>query len=227
MKHILIPTRGPADWQRLLASPTRHWRTGYSAKALAYCWEAASGFPPEVTRALDAAESPSLHGLELLLAIPEFEVSLPGGRAPSCTDLFVLARGPEGLVAIAVEGKVNEEFGPHVSHWLKGASQGKKTRLAAIAEALGLKGFSLDVVRYQLLHRAASVIFAAQRFGASNAVLLVHSFSPSAAWFEDFAVFAELLAARVTKNTVNRTEARTPIPLHLGWVTGARRFLDA
>jgi hypothetical protein len=129
-------------------------------------------------------------------------------------------------VAIAVEGKVNEEFGPHVSDWLMGASQGKKTRLAAIAEILGLQGFSLDVIRYQLLHRAASAILAARRFGASNAVLLVHSFSPSAAWFDDFVVFAELMAARPAKNTVSRSEARIPIPLHLGWVTGAPRFLE-
>jgi hypothetical protein len=32
---ILIPSRGAEDWQRLLAEPEKHWRSGYSAKALA------------------------------------------------------------------------------------------------------------------------------------------------------------------------------------------------
>jgi hypothetical protein len=41
---------------------------------------------------------PALTDLELLLAIPEFKVSLPGGRAASQNDFFVLARSPDGLV---------------------------------------------------------------------------------------------------------------------------------
>jgi hypothetical protein len=35
-----------------------------------------------------------------------------------------------------------------------------------------------DAIRYQLLHRAASVVIEAERFNASYAVLPVHSFSP-------------------------------------------------
>jgi hypothetical protein len=34
-RHISIPTQAPDDWQKLLAAPEKHWRIGYSAKALA------------------------------------------------------------------------------------------------------------------------------------------------------------------------------------------------
>ena len=43
MSKILAFTSGPDDWQALLADPVKHWRPGYSARTLAYCWEAAGG----------------------------------------------------------------------------------------------------------------------------------------------------------------------------------------
>ena len=55
MPRILSFTSGPAAWQALLADPNKHWRTGYSARTLAHCWEAADGFPPEVSVALKNA----------------------------------------------------------------------------------------------------------------------------------------------------------------------------
>jgi hypothetical protein len=90
---ILTFTSGPADWQKLLADPVKQWRTGYSARTLAYCWEAADGFPPEVAKALQQTDEASLGKLTPVLAIPEFKVPLPGGVRPSQNDLFVLARG--------------------------------------------------------------------------------------------------------------------------------------
>ena len=50
---ILIPTTSPDDWRRLLADPNSHWRTGYSAKTLAYCWEAEPGFPRFLSRVFE------------------------------------------------------------------------------------------------------------------------------------------------------------------------------
>ena len=77
---ILTRTQSPQDWQKHLADPVKHWRNGYSAMNLAYCWEQAQGFPPKVQETL--ATIPSLKSLELLLAIPEYKVDLPGGRLP-------------------------------------------------------------------------------------------------------------------------------------------------
>ena len=94
MARILTFTSGPEDWQALLADPTKHWKTGCSARTLAYCWEAAAeeeGFPPEVSKALQQTDEASLRELTPILAIPEFKVPLPGGVRPSQNDLFVLA----------------------------------------------------------------------------------------------------------------------------------------
>lgn len=92
---ILWFTSGPEDWKKLLASE-KHWRTGYSAKTLAYCWEKADGFPPEVATALETADEPALRDLTPVLAIPEFKVPLPGGVRSSQNDLFVLAHAARG-----------------------------------------------------------------------------------------------------------------------------------
>ena len=43
-----------------------------------------------------------------------------------------------------------------------------------------------DSIRYQLLHRAASAMVEARRFNAAHAMMLVHSFSPSDEWFDDY-----------------------------------------
>src|SRR5208282_286720 len=122
MARILTFTSGPADWQELLADKTKHWKTGYSARTLAHCWEAVEGFPPEVAQALRRTDDALLEGLTPVLAIPEFRVPLPGGVRASQNDLFVLARSAKGPVSIMVEGKVSESFGPTLGEWRSDAS---------------------------------------------------------------------------------------------------------
>ena len=114
-----------------------------------------------------------------MLAIPEYQVDLPGGKRPSQNDLFVLARAKdEQLVAIMIEGKVAEPFGPTLEGWLKGGSKGKQTRLKFLCDMLGLSNEPPSHVRYQLLHRTASAIIESKRFNAKYAMMIVHSFSP-------------------------------------------------
>lgn len=48
MIRIYIPATGPDDWQQFLKDPVKHWRTGYSAKTLAYSWHAADPWPQEI-----------------------------------------------------------------------------------------------------------------------------------------------------------------------------------
>lgn len=105
MPRILAFSSGPSDWQTLLADPTKDWRSGYSARTLAYCWEASDGFPPEVSDALSQTNDPLLTDLAPLLAVPEFKVPLPGSKRASQNDIFVLARSPAGPVYVMVEGK--------------------------------------------------------------------------------------------------------------------------
>ncbi|HMC22749.1 MAG TPA: hypothetical protein VKL19_12935, partial [Thermoanaerobaculia bacterium] len=93
MKRILVPTESGADWKRLLAKPDLHWKPGKSAMSAAASWEAAGDrLPSELSAALAASNDPNLAGLELLLAVPEWEIELPGGLTTSHTDVLALAR---------------------------------------------------------------------------------------------------------------------------------------
>lgn len=224
---ILTFTSRPEDWQPLLADPAKQWRTGYSARTLAYCWEAADGFPPEVADALQQTDEPSLKDLTPVLAIPEFKVPLPGGVRPSQNDLFVLARGAKGPVSIMVEGKVSESFGPTLGEWRSNASPGKETRLRFLMNELGLVETPADSIRYQLLHRAASSVITGEQFRAVAAVMLVHSFSEDHIGFSDYQSFAALFGVNGKLGAVQRLGRNSRIPLYGVWVLGNCRFLQS
>lgn len=225
MAKIYIPTKGPKDWKALLAEPDKHWKTGYSAKAFAYCWEEAEGFPETVQKVFSEAPYPIFKGLAPLLAIPEYQVPLPGGSRPSQTDLFVLAHSDDGLVTIAVEGKVEEAFGPRVSEWMENQSQGKKVRLQSIREQLGLERQNLDHIRYQLLHRTASALIVAKWFKASDSVMLVHSFSQNQTGFEDYKGFLSLFDRICEPDSVTLIGKKGGVDLYFAWVTGEEKYL--
>lgn len=113
MKRILVPTQSPADWKRLLAKPDLHWKPGRSAMSAASSWEAANGLPEEIQAALNSGPS-ELQNLDLVIAIPEWEVPLPGGATTSHTDVLAVARNAPELVILAIEAKVAEPFGPTI-----------------------------------------------------------------------------------------------------------------
>lgn len=222
MSGIYIPTRSPEDWRALLADPRKHWRPGYSAVATARAWEAASAapgrLPPEIAEILGP-------GAELLLAIPEHKVPLPGGGRPSQCDVFALARQGGAVVALAVEGKVNEPFDRTLGDWMGEGTPGKRARLEALCGLIGC-GVPPRELRYQLFHRTAAAVIEARRFGADRAAMIVQSFSPEHRWFEDFAAFCAFLGTGTSER--GRGHA-LPLPdgmtLTLGWATGAKAFL--
>ncbi|MGE0441444.1 MAG: hypothetical protein AB7S39_13235 [Gemmatimonadales bacterium] len=216
MKRILIPSKKAKSWKRLLAKPDLHWKDGRSAKSTALSWEAANDLPSEMRAALETGPA-DLRGLELQLAVPEWEVALPGGATASHTDVMALARNDAGLVAIAVEAKVDEVFGPTLGEKRKKASAGQTERLDYLHQVLGLPNGLPDSVRYQLLHRTASAVLIARAFHASTAVMMVQSFSQDAAWFDDFTAFGTALGVRVATGSVARVGARTGPALYLGW----------
>lgn len=217
MSRIHIPSCGPSSWQAFLAKPQIHWRTGYSAKTLAYCWENAAGLPPEVASLFDAPA-------ELLLALPEYKVPLPGGITQSQNDLFALVRHADQTCATMIEGKVNEAFDRTVAEWLRNPSGGRSTRINYICGLLGLERPPLHI-RYQLLHRTASALIEARRFKTDEAAMIVHSFSPSRMWFEDFAALLDLFGLQAEPDIAAVTTLQTGQRLRLGWATGDARFL--
>ena len=221
MSKIYIPTSNAEQWSQFLADPAKHWRRGYSARTLAYSWQEADGFPSEVQNVL-ALQFPAI---ELLLAIPEHQVPLPGGSRPSQNDIWVLASSQGRLVSIAVEGKVSEPFGPTVQEWQSESSSGKLDRLSFLLQVLGISSVP-ELTRYQLLHRTASAIIEAQRFNAAAAVMLVHSFSQSNEWFQDFSAFVSLMGGSAIENGIISVGDRSGVALHLAWVHGNETYLN-
>jgi hypothetical protein len=168
-----------------------------------------------------------LHSLELLIALPEYQTPLPGGRRASQSDVFALARGSDGVVAIAVEAKVNEDFGPVFDEWFDRPSAGKRARWQFLAGKLDLEGFDPRGVRYQLLHRLASAVIEAERFGARDAVILVHAFGSGKELLDDFRRFVSIWGRDAALGRIITLKDRGDLRLHAGWIPGNRRFLKA
>jgi len=224
MAEILFPILFLEQWRFYLADPVKHWKTGYSAKALAYCWYEAQGFPKEIKSVLAEAGSP-FSGLEPLLILPEHKVSLPGGSTASQSDIWILAKSENQLFSIAVEGKVFETFGEPVNHWILEDSKGKKERLEFLLKKLGIRSDFDKTIRYQLLHRAASAVIEAETFLASHAMMIIHSFSPKNEWFEDFAKFVSLFGLTPRVGSIVSAKLPNGMPLHFAWVHGNEEYL--
>ena len=225
MGKILVPTSSPEDWKKFLAEPDKHWKRGYSARAIAYCWQTANGLPSNVKAVLTT--TPALEQIETLFAIPEHQVPLPGGSRPSQNDVWVLARTPSDLVSIAVEGKVSEPFGPIIAEWKPKSSPGKERRLRFLCTELGLAYPPPDDIRYQLLHRTASAIIEAKRFHARHAIMLVHSFSQADEWFSDYRRFLTEFNITAAVDDIAISGEVSNITLYFAWVRGEKQHLEA
>lgn len=227
MKRVFVPTREGSDWQRLLAKPTLHWKSGASAMTAAASWEAAADkLPPEITALLNRTLQPEVSDLHLLLALPEWHVDLPGGSTRSATDVLALCRNATGLCAIAVEAKVLEDFGPTVGEKRAQASTGQAVRLNYLCELLGIPSFS-DSTRYQLLHRTASALLTARDFHASTAIMLVQAFDTPVDRMQEFERFAAQLSASPVCPGVFRVARPASPQLYLAWCTGDASFRKA
>ena len=226
MNKIFVPTNNPEDWKPLLAEPEKHWKTGYSAKALAYSWEEANDFPESVKKVFISSGIALFNNVELLLAFPEYQVPLPGGSRPSQNDIFVLAKGNDQLISITVEGKVSEPFGDTIAEWRKDDSAGKRKRLKFLLEELELEdNEEINTIRYQLLHRTASALIEAKKFGAQNALMLVHSFSQSHEWFSDYSQLLALFGLNAQTDSLAFAGNINAIDLYFGWVRGDEKYL--
>lgn len=79
-------------------------------------------------------------------------------------------------------------------------------------------------IRYQLLHRTVLALLVAEQFSTKAAVMLVHSFSPTNKWFEDFAAFAALFSVQARIGSVQPVGIRRNLPLYIGWCSGDQGF---
>ena len=123
-------------------------------------------------------------------------------------------------MAIMVEGKWDEAFGPTLGEWKTNMSPGKQQRIQFIQSELGLTGDLPSELRYQLLHRATSAVLEAKRFNAKSAVMLVHSFSPENRWFDDYLNFVRLFQKQTVMNELISLGSVHGIALYAAWVKG-------
>ncbi len=215
------PMESADAWKVGLADPVLHWKPGYSAWALAHCWHAANGLPPEIGEVLE----PAFAAVEMRSGLIEHKVPMPGIGRASQTDLMVLAQAGSESLCIAVEGKVTESLGPSVAQWHDG-SPNEEARLAGILTAINLPREIPSGIRYQLLHRMASPVIEARARGAGHAVMLIHSFSGLDASFADLAAFAALYhVTAITPGTLYRLTVVGGVTLYAAWVRGDRACL--
>lgn len=230
MSKFFIPANRPEDWASLLAEPNKQWKTGYSAKALAYCWQQANGFPAEVKKVFRDSGISLFSNVEMMMAFPEYKVSLPGGRRASQNDIFVLAKGEGQLISITVEGKVDEPFGEVVSEWKLNDMGGKQERLMFLCDQLGISSSSVENIHYQLLHRAVSAIIQANYFGAKNALMLVHAFRKTKEKynesFQAYCKFLNLFDKPGKENAIVSLKRLDLVDLYVGWVKGKNKYLE-
>jgi hypothetical protein len=225
VKRIFVPTRDGTDWQRLLAKPTLHWKSGASAMTAAASWEDAGGkLPAEITVLLSGSREPDLVDLTLLAALPEWQVALPGGDTTSNTDVLAICRNDLGVCILAVEAKVLEDFGPLLKDKRAGASPNQERRLAYLHEILGVPAFD-NAIRYQLLHRTASALLTARQFHAHCAVMLVHAFGTPAQRRSDFTAFCTAMGATEVCSGVWRAALNAGPTLYLAWCDGDPKYL--
>lgn len=212
MARIFIPTRSVEDWRSLLAEPNKHWREGYSAMCAASSWEAADGLPNEI-RTLFGTDC------ELLLAIPEHKVPMPGRGGDSQCDVFALLRNGDELIAMAVEAKVDEPFGRTIGEWLNAGGQNRAERLRGLCDILELAYPPPGDLRYQLFHRTAAAVIEARRFCASEAAMVVQSFSAEHRWYADFAAFCAFMSLSGDRGVCHKRRLEDGRTLSLAWVT--------
>jgi len=216
LRRLHVPLLKPEDVIPHLAKQEVHWRAGYSAQELAVAWSTAgNNFPPAVRNVLNTA--PEYVNAEFVDGFFEREVELGSPGRNSQTDLMVIAGLHDELATIAVEGKVNESFAELVADW--NGTPGKQHRLNVLCGTLKLDVSAVGGIRYQLLHRTASAIYEAKRYRCRHALMLVHSFSSTHRWFEDFANFSAAFGIPVHQpNLCSQAKECDGVNLRLAWV---------
>jgi hypothetical protein len=210
------PIKRPEDVRRFLGKP-EHLKEGRSAYELSRAWLNANGIPARVRAVLDSEAH--YRGAAVAEGLFEHEVELGSPGRPSQTDLLVVLRLRCGYSVVAVEGKAGESFGPRISEWHQPEEMGKVRRLQDLARQLGFCGDSDPALRYQLLHRTVSALREARRYGAGDAMLLVHAFAHDDRSVADFKAFAAVIGIDgADVDAVSSTLELDGVRLCLAWV---------
>lgn len=223
MNRINVATRGIYNWRERLANPAKHWRRTCSAMEAAVSWELASrtpsGLPDPILQLMECQYGDPT----LLLAVAEQQVSLPGGKSDSQNDVWALVKTSAGIVSLTVEAKAREPFGKHtLATWLieresERSRNNRRERWAFLYSHLPV--VSADVyarVPYQLLHRCASAVIEARRFGLKHAACIIQAFKTPDERFVQYAAFCNAMGLTAARGQI-RTTLVGDIELAIGW----------
>lgn len=217
LPRIHLPIKRPEDVIPHLGAAI-HWKEGRSAKCLTDSWFAANAIPNSVADVLkgDAIFADA----RLIDGFLERSVRLLDGRRPSQTDLMAIVALKDKIGVLAIEGKVDETFGPTIEEWLTTTpSSGKLKRLAMLSELLCTDAAQHGALRYQLLHRTASAVLEAKRYMSNEAAMVVQSFCPNKSGFSDFSAFASAMGlGTVIVGGMTGAKVCGGVNLRLGWV---------
>ena len=215
-----IPVISPEMIIPYLAAQEYHWREGYSAYELSYCWIEADSIPLSVQAVL--SRSQFLIDANLVEGFFEYQVNLNTPGHASQTDLMAIIEAQGRVALLAVEGKVNEGFGSSVRKW--NSTPGRDRRISLLCDVLGLFYDDLARLKYQLVHRTASAVLEAQRRGIPRATVVIHTFDPSNSHFYDFQCFCDLLTLPVqAAGQISEFKTVGGVELALAWVSDVPR----
>jgi hypothetical protein len=210
------PLARPEDIIPFLARGEFQWRKSRSAYEAAHSWFGAHDLPQSVREVIEGDSV--FAGAKLIEAFFEKETDLDTFGRPSQTDVLALLRLKSGLGVLGIEAKVDETFGPLISEWRDG-SPGKEQRLSGLAIRVGFDPGIVEKLRYQLLHRTAATLIEAERYGACDAAMIIQSFDPNHAWFDEFRLFSEAMSLALDKpGKLSPALEIGGIRLRLGWV---------
>jgi len=90
---------------------------------------------------------------------------------------------------------------------------------------LGLHHDPPDTIYYQLIHRTASAMLEAKYYGASSAVMIVHSFSPENKHINAYHDFLSLFNRQASIGELVKLNEVDNITLYVGWAHGNENYL--
>jgi hypothetical protein len=222
MSRIFIPTRGIDSWRQRLARPDRHWRRRYSAFETAVSWEAASSMKDGLPAPIRGLFAGTNYGaVNLIQAIAEHKVPLPGGRACSQCDVWATVSTSLGILSMSVEAKAKESFGNEtlagflVAGKSEDSKQNRGLRWDFIRSHLPQISNS-DDLRYQILHRCAAAVIEALRLNLKHAAFVVQAFTAPEESFQQFASFCRAVGIEAVRGRLAATSVGG-ISLGIGW----------
>lgn len=186
----------------------RHWKCGYSAKEFARSFFSSSGGKGALPTELEALLATRFNPPFKVKGEPERIVridALKGGQ-PNL-DLAAVVSHSSGVVALAIEAKVEEPFGSTIAEKLASKKTGKdpspgtreriETLRKALCPSLSRDGSPFLKLRYQLLYGVAAALCHAKAQGCPAAIYVAYTVGkPSAEkWTDNQKAYCDLLSA--------------------------------